>query len=518
MYLAASFHSLQTKFNMKLNFETNQLVELDFLPEKKFIVTPIETISWQQAKYLSDKIIAIFSFYKIPKGHPIIIYGHKEALYPVSIMACILAEMPYVPIDVIFPIERMTYIKNFTESSIVINCTNNECPFENLIEINEILEHKIIGNIPSNFVSYYDAKDPLVYIMFTSGSTGAPKGVEITRKNIICFRDWITNDEFNFSSETVFMNHAVFTFDVSLNDLIPCIALGATSVCVPKELYDKQDTLFDYLKTNKVNVWTSTPAFLYYNLFDENFNSINLPSLNCFMIMGERFTSAIGKKSLERFANAEIINAYGPTEATIITSKVVITHQLLEKYIDVPIGVAKPNAELAIIDDNNIELEMGSSGEILICGNHVAKGYFKSNELTVEKFIDFKKWKAYKTGDIGYYKDGLLFISGRKDEQIKFNGYRIELNEISNCINLFDKVKHSETIALRRNGEVKKIVAFVQLKTKDSDVDLDGIIEHCKTKLPHYMIPADFRFIDEFPYNTNLKVDKKKLEDIYLKK
>jgi D-alanine--poly(phosphoribitol) ligase subunit 1 len=505
---------------MKLDYRTNQLIEKDRNTNKAFVITPTQTISWEEASRISEKLQQIFSLYQLTKGHPVIVYGHKEAFYTVAMMSCILAEMPFVPIDTIYPADRISYIKNATESAVVINCTNSPTPFENVIEINSKIEHKIIGALPSTFVNYYIPGNPIIYMMFTSGSTGTPKGVEITRRNVIAFSDWTTGPDYGYTENTNLMNQAIFSFDLSMYDFVPFLSLGATLVCTPKELCENRTLLFDYLHQHKVNAWASTPSYAYYNLYDEDFNQDKLPYLTSFVLIGERLPATTAIKLKERFESAKVINAYGPTEATVATSMIELDKSIFEKYAEVPIGYAMPNCDLVIIDENNNEIENGS-GEILICGPHVANGYFKNPALTAEKFITFNNKPAYKTGDIGHFQDGILFTTGRSDEQIKFNGFRIELNEISNCIGALKHiVNHAETIALRRNGEVKKLVSFIQLcenvnYTKEIELE---IYEHCKIKMPHYMVPAELKLIDNFPYNNNLKVDKKKLEDIYLKK
>ena len=173
-------------------------------------------------------------------------------------------------------------------------------------------------------------------------------------------------------------------------------------------------------------------------------------------------------------------------------------------------GYPKPNSEIVI-----------ENGEIVIVGENVSIGYLNRPELNQEKFIQINGQRAYKTGDNGYLKEGMLFFNARFDNQIKLHGYRIELDEITSKINDIEFILQAETIALRRNGEVKKIVSLIQLSLEKATgiTDVKKEINDRLTKsLPPYMIPSDFKIIDKMPLNQNGKSDKKELEAMYLSK
>jgi D-alanine--poly(phosphoribitol) ligase subunit 1 len=178
-----------------------------------------------------------------------------------------------------------------------------------------------------------------------------------------------------------------------------------------------------------------------------------------------------------------------------------------------PVGYLKPGTEI-IIDKENPE---DKEGEMIIAGDNVSLGYLNNKEMSEEKFFVHQGKRAYCTGDLGYFENNLLFCAGRNDDQIKFKGFRIELNEITNVIRRHDQVLNAVTVGLKRNNEVKKIVTFVIPKTK-SDVDAvkESIIHHATQFLPFYMVPGDLFFVDDFPYNLNFKIDTKMLIEIYL--
>ena len=214
------------------------------------------------------------------------------------------------------------------------------------------------------------------------------------------------------------------------------------------------------------------------------------------------------------FNETRILNAYGPTEATIVTTLIDIDEKIIEKYPLLPIGYPKPESKI-LIDKLNPE---DKEGELIIVGDHVSTGYFKDKMLTDEKFFIHEGKRAFKTGDLAYYEDDMLFCIGRNDDQIKMHGFRIELNEISAVICTYPAIADAVTIALKRNNEVKKIVTFVILSEKMLKNELLlQLIPFLEQKLPYYMIPGDVDIVNEFPYSISHKIDKNKLIENYLK-
>ena len=499
---------------MKYNFHLNQFIETDIAPNKLAVAGSDKDLDWETLMSLTLKLSDLFTDLGIPKGHPIIIYGHKEHFFPIAILACIHAGIPYVPIDKIYPEERINKIINTVGSQVLINCIEFNQPKNIAIEINPNLE--IIYNFPPNFINriYGDKEDPLQYIMFTSGSTGEPKGVQINRSSVLTFIDWALSD-FGFSSSDVFMNQAPFTFDVSLCDILNSFANGASLILTSTEMIKNQEEFFNRLSNYQCSVWTSTPSFAYIFMRNPDFKSENIVSIKTFLFMGEDLpnrTCSILKKS---FPYSRILNAYGPTEGTIVTTLVEITKEIIDKYPLLPIGFPMPESEL-LIDKNE---QNTKEGELIIVGNHVSSGYFKNEELNKQKFFYHNGKRAFRTGDIAFYEDNMLFFLGRNDNQIKMNGFRIELNEISNVICTCNFVLDAITLALKRNNEVKKIISFILLKNKEEKEKIDIILYPFLQKtLPYYMIPGDIVLVDEYPYNTSHKIDKNKLIEDYLEK
>jgi D-alanine--poly(phosphoribitol) ligase subunit 1 len=203
---------------------------------------------------------------------------------------------------------------------------------------------------------------------------------------------------------------------------------------------------------------------------------------------------------------ARVLNTYGPTEATVATTLVDITAEIVKNHDPLPVGSIKKESQLII-----------ENGEIIIKGPNVSIGYLNRPDLTMEKFIEIDGQRAFKTGDEGRLENGMLFFNGRNDDLVKLHGYRIELNEINATLLKMNSIENSATIALRRNGEVKKIVSLIQWKNSDLQ-SKETIIQFLSAHLPSYMIPSDVKFVKEIPLNQNGKADKQLLTELYLKR
>ena len=241
-----------------------------------------------------------------------------------------------------------------------------------------------------------------------------------------------------------------------------------------------------------------TPTFMKMLLLNDEFNSNNYPSLKCIYFCGEVLEKKNVLKLFDRFPNINIINAYGPTEATSAVCSILITKDILDDEI-LPVGdVLKSATDIKVIN-NEIVLK-GNSVFSGYLGNYNG-GYYKENGINV-----------YKTGDYGYIKNNKLYCSGRKDNQIKYKGYRIELNDIKNNILKVDGIIDAEVIAkYNQDNIVKNIKAFVVL---DSKYDILYVKDELSKLLPSYMIPKTIKVLDKLPVNNNGKVDRKALSNL----
>nr|WP_318382619.1 AMP-binding protein [uncultured Enterobacter sp.] len=436
-------------------------------------------LSWQALSVAVNDWVERYQRCQQPAGVPVVLYGHQQAEFAVAIYSCLLHNIPYIPVDCIYPQARLNEI-----------CQLAQAPY-----YYDVVTQAFVKTAEAGAVL---AEPDLAYIMFTSGSTGKPKGVQIGRESLWHFMKWVRED-FSLPERPVLMNHAVFSFDLSLIPLLANLATGGHIVLNAKEDIAAEHWLAR-LKDNAVSVWVSTPSFAYQKLLSPEFNSNYLPALGVFVFIGEVLNKALVKQLRRRFPHAKILNAYGPTEATIATTVIEITDDILHSDNDLlPVGAMMPDSHMEITPD----------GELIIWGKNVMRGYLGLAEENAQKLLhrENEPFRGYRTGDLGY-EDGLLYCQGRNDSQIKLNGYRIEINEIENRLLAMSGIHEAVVLPLMKSGGgVLRIAAFcvTQLEPEAIRASLSAVI-------PHYMVPSQIIIKDALPLNPNGKIDRKLLD------
>lgn len=264
---------------------------------------------------------------------------------------------------------------------------------------------------------------------------------------------------------------------------------------------------FKQLNLSKANLMVSTPSFIDLLLLDKSFGKELMPNLKTILFCGEKLLKSTINKLYSRFNDLQIINSYGPTECTFAVTSLYINKDILNSD-NIPVGFPKDNVNIYIVDENRNTLQDGEIGEILITGESVADGYL--GNVINNPFIKYNEKKAYLTGDLGYLKNGMLYYKARKDKQIKFKGYRIELTDIEENLQELDYIDKAVVIKnANEHDKILNIISFVKLKENISKTEFE-IIQDLQKKIPEYMCPK-IKIIKDFPLNANGKCDEKKL-------
>ena len=497
---------------MQFSFSENRFITTSELSQAPFIVGSDKTLNEEEVYSLHLKLKKELQQLGIPEGHPVCIYGEKEAVFLVAMITLISLNIPYIPIDVIMPAGRIERIKEQTGAQVVINCSENKCEVDFSCVISSSFD--LLSKASSvDFPVISNGDDPLRYILFTSGSTGVPKGVQITAKALNSFADWYLSWPL-IDNTTVFMNQAPFSFDVSLCDFIGAFANGSKVILNNYSVLKNGTQFLKRLRDEGANTLICTPSFIQMYLSVPEFNALHYPLLRQVVFMGEELHASNVKKLKLAFPDLRIVNAYGPTEATVVVTYVELTEELISKHAkSLPIGYVRPGGEMVVM---NADPETGQ-GELGICGPNLSVGYLNDPEKTGSAFIQHAGKLTYKTGDVGYIKDGLVFYLGRNDSQVKLNGYRIELDEISNVLLNHPNIKNAAVVPLTSKNVTKKIICFVIVSDTSvfSNIHQD-LKYYLMNHLPAYMIPSEFVIRESFPLNSNYKTDKKALLEEYL--
>ena len=415
-----------------------------------------------------------------------------QAAFLVAMLGCLRLRVPFVPVDVINPPERIKRIGELVRAGLRYDAQAQAEPGSASAPLREA---------------------GLAYIMFTSGSTGDPKGVQIGRESVTLFAGWI-RDCLRLGAAPAFMDQMLFSFDFSLFNWVGALELGGACVLCPRETIAERGAFMQYLADTGVAVWASTPSFVRQQLFNPDFNGASLPGLRVFVFGAESLSPALAEELWQRFPDARIINSYGPTEATCSTTWVEIDAALRQAAPNpFPIGRAKPYADVFI-----------DQGEICIAGDHVMRGYLNRPDLNASRMFTRGGKRGYRSGDLGEIDgQGLITFRGRIDDQIKLHGYRIELAEIDAAIAALPGVRAGATVALRRpDGAIVRLIGFVEPATPGA-AGLQPLPEALAAwkdtlgrRLPPHMIPSELLSCSPFPTTSTDKADRKQLERLYL--
>ena len=426
----------------------------------------------------------------------------------ISILAAFKCGCCYIPIDPNFPDERISYMLENSNSKILLTSksTFNKLDFSSKLLINLEDENIFSGN--SFNLNNINLPDDNSYIIYTSGSTGKPKGVEVSQQSVINHVYNVYNNySTHFSDKDKTLSLVNSSFDVNVEEIFVPMFFGCTLHLISEDsIYDPRK-IADYIYEQKITYTFIPPTILsavYHNL--RIFKNI---SLNKLLVGVQSIKNTILNMYLDLIPDLEIVNGYGPTEATIYCICKKYTYTNTGTIFNVPIGKPMDNCEIYLLNNTLTLQPFGYVGEICIAGECLSKGYLYNKEKTESSFIfcpNINK-KIYRTGDYGYYlPNGDIMYVGRIDMQVKLNGYRIELSEIDEVISKYsNNLEYSYSLIHN-----KKIYSFIIGK----EIDHAKLKQYLKTKLPYYMIPISFINIDKIPSTANGKINKDYLINI----
>ena len=476
--------------------------------------------TYRDLKENSDSLAAYIDFLKLEEKSPVLVFGGQEYDMLATFVALTKSGHAYIPVDQHSALERIEAILEVAEPSLIIAVGDFPLEITNIPMIKLDQLQTIFAQKTDYQLTHSVKGDDNYYIIFTSGTTGKPKGVQISHDNLLSFTNWMISDkEFSVPERPQMLAQPPYSFDLSVMYWAPTLALGGTLFALPKELTTDFKRLFTTINELPIGVWTSTPSFADMAMLSNDFNQETLPHLTHFYFDGEELTVITAQKLRSRFPKARIVNAYGPTEATVALSAVAITDEMLATCKRLPIGYTKADSPTFIIDENGKALPNGEQGEIIVSGPAVSKGYLNNPERTQAAFFEFEGLPAYHTGDLGVMTDqGMLLYGGRMDFQIKFNGYRIELEEVSQNLNKSEYIKSAVAVPrYNKDHKVQNLLAYVVLKegvAEQFERQLDitkAIKEDLKDIMMDYMMPSKFLYRDSLPLTPNGKIDIKGL-------
>ncbi|KRM95769.1 D-alanine--D-alanyl carrier protein ligase [Liquorilactobacillus aquaticus DSM 21051] len=473
-----------------------------------------KTNTYKELKEYSDALATYIDSMGLAEKTPIIVYGGQTFEMAATFLGIVKSGHAYIPVDTNSPGERLTIINEIAKPAACIAVEKLPLSLAGIPVIGpEKLKTIFSKPVEKPSKDKWVAGDDVFYIIFTSGTTGVPKGVQISHDNLASFIDWMQSD-FGIESKQTFLSQPPYSFDLSVMDLYPTLTRGGRLVALPKSVTDNFKELFAVLPTLNLNVWVSTPSFIDICLLEPHFDEEHYPSLSHFLFCGEELTHKTAATLHARFPHAHIFNTYGPTETTVAVSQVEITSQVLADYKRLPIGIAKSDTTIRVVDDQLQDVQEGQDGEIIISGPSVSKGYLNNPEKTKQAFIDLNGRIAYRTGDLGQLdSQGQLLYKGRIDFQVKLHGFRIELEEVDHHLDQVSLISQATTVPkYGKDHKVSQLIAYVTAKKNNftSNFELTKAIkQELKNLMMPYMMPQRFVYLDTLPLTPNGKVDRK---------
>jgi fengycin family lipopeptide synthetase D len=455
----------------------------------------------------------------------IAIMAPRSELMVIGILGILKTGAAYLPITLDLPKERAKFMLSDSRTKLLLTETSLIAQAEEILSLaNPCLVNKIAllditsienpsGKTPTTKIH----NSSLAYLLYTSGSTGMPKGVMIEHHSLYNLVLGLSNGIYgNVSAPLNIALISPFVFDASVKQIFYALGFGHCLDIVPDETKASGRKLLTYYKDHQINVSDGTPIHLEI-IVDELSLGKETYLPERFVIGGEQLMHQPVKSFFERIGtNSPIVtNVYGPTECCDVATYFSITREYFRKadaaFNYIPVGQPINNVQVDILDSNLSPVPIGVNGELYIAGEGLSRGYINRPELSEERFleVDFVPGKRiYKTGDIGrFLDDGSIILSGRADDQIKLRGFRIELAEIENCLRNFPNVNSSTVIAVGEDNE-KGIAAYYTAAEK---IEHDDVKHFLSLHLPDYMIPSYFIQLENIPVTINGKVDKKSL-------
>ena len=494
----------------KLHFNHTALIDRDGLK-----------ITYEELNSLSNKIALLLLDRGIKKSDVVAIFNQKDIYCFACMIACLKIGAIYVNLDFTNPPDRISKMLDVASPALLWT------DIELLSELKDVLEERKIlvqnykdtnftktlslyGNKTLSLNSNVDGKSA-AYMMFTSGSTGFPKGAVISHSSLINFILW-SKSNFSIDNKDRISNLNPMHFDNSVFDFYSSLFTGAAMIALDELTVKNPRSLIDKLNSFNCTIWFSVPSLLVYVLTMRAFKKSDLNNLRMIIFGGEVFP----KKSLRDLANlffdrAKFYNVYGPTECTCICSCYQVTKKDLAEDQILPLGQIAKNFDFVVLDENKKMVNNLSIGELYLTGPNVGLGYYGDEKRTNFSFVQLPLNKNfyrlfYKTGDLVKFDPNLnfLFFCGRIDNQIKKMGYRIELEEIEIAIGSLHYIREVAVIFTRNYTGTAKIIAYINAEKKDEF----ALISALRKKIPSYMIPDKIFFLDSLHKNKNGKIDK----------
>lgn len=484
------------------------------IPDKTAFSDGTDSLTFREV-YEQSRAIGFWLYRRGVYKKPVVVFMNKHPKEVTAFLGVITGGCFYIPVDLEMPAMRIELILQNAGSEVMI-CDNHTIEMAKTLKFSgEIVLYENICRIAVEDEALKHIKDrvldtDLIYVVFTSGSTGIPKGVTGCHRSAIDYVEQLS-EVLQFGEDTIFGNQAPLYFDACMKEMYPTLKFGATTYLIPRDLFLFPLKLAEFLNQYQINTLCWVVSALTMISAFGTFDNIVPKYLRKIAFVGEVFPIKQFNKWRKALPEVEYVNLYGPTEGTGVCCYYRVNREFAVEEV-MPIGRPFKNTEILLLNDRVELAANGEEGEICIRGTCLAHGYYKDMEKTREVFVqnplnqDYPEL-IYRTGDVGRYNENgeLMFVS-RKDSQIKHMGHRIELGEIEVCVAAIEGVDAAGCVYEQQR---KKIALYYVGGI--SEKELAAAI---KNSVPRYMVPNIIYKLEKMPYTPNGKLDRKALKGL----
>jgi amino acid adenylation domain-containing protein len=504
-------------------------------PDRTAVVFKRRATAYGQMEESSNRLARALKDAGCGRGDRIALLLPKSPEALIAMFATLKADGIYVPLDTSSPAARLARIVEICEPRCIL-AVQSTAP---------VLQEMIAAGLPpgtrigwmdegspshgdvafawpdveaqnTDHVDSLNTPDDTAHILFTSGSTGTPKGVMITHANVLHFVDWAVR-YFDIRSTDRNSGHPPLHFDLSTFDIYGTIAAGAQIHLLPQELSLLPHRLAGFIRDADLTQWFSVPSILHQMAKFDVVQPNDFPSLQRLLWCGEKFPTPALVYWMQRLPHVKFVNLYGPTEATIASSFYHVPECPKDQTTEIPIGEPCEGEQLFVLDHDLRPCEPETVGDLYIGGAGLSPGYWKDAEKTAQAFIESGNGRIYRTGDLARAgHDGMVYLVGRSDTQIKSRGYRIELGEIEAAMHAVPGVRDAAVVAIDTGGFEGLAICCAFVPSNGAELSPRVLKKTLAQSLPHYMIPAHWMMLDHMPMNGNGKTARPPLKQMFL--
>ena len=508
-------------------------------PEATAVVMRGERASYLEIEQQSNQLAHLLKDLKVGRGDRVCLLIPKSPAAVIAMLGVLKTDAMYVPIDTSSPAARVAKIAEAAKPKVFLTEHSVRALVDDLFAEALLAKDVIVGTLSLEAIqtaqfqtafsfkdiqsqaklapSYQNNPSDAAHLLFTSGSTGVPKGVLIKHENAMHFVDW-ARTYFDIQATDKTSGHPPLHFDLSTFDIYGTLSAGAELHMVSPELNLLPNKLIEFIRQNELSQWFSVPSTLTHMAKFDVLSQGDFPHMTRLLWCGEAMPTPTLIYFMERLPHVRFTNLYGPTEATIASSYYTVPSLPTSETETISIGRACEGEELMVLDDELKPSPVGEIGELYIAGEGLSPGYWQDKEKTDAVFLSDprpgKKGKRiYRTGDLGRVdSDGLFYCLGRVDSQIKSRGYRIELGEIEAALNTIKGIKECAVLGVDVGGFEGTAICCAYALQDGVSLDSGSLQGSLKKLLPRYMIPTRWENLTILPKNANGKIDRKSLK------